>query len=512
MRSKKALKNIFLALMLQFITVICGFIVPRLIIENYGSDVNGLVSSITQFLAYITLLESGIAPVVRAQLYKPIAEKNNKQIADILKASEKFFKKIAYIFVGYLVVLCLAYPIIMNNQFDTLYTISLVIIISISTFAEYYFGMTYRIFLYAKQENYVVSLIQIITTIINTILVVVLVKMNVSIQIVKLISAIVFVFRPILQNIYVKRKYKIDIKEADNSYKLKQKWDGLAQHIAAVVHGNTDVAVLTFFSTMTEVSVYSIYLMVINGIKKIVNSLTGGIDASFGDMIARKENNNLNTKFRIYETFYITLITIVFSCTFVLIVPFVKVYTSEINDVNYIRSIFAFIIVLSEFIYAIRLPYNTLVLSAGHFKETRVGAWIEAGANLIISIILVKEHGLIGIAIGTLIAMLIRTIEFIVYSSKKILERNILVAIKKIIIASIEIILIFVINNQIFGGIFINENYYELFKYAIIIGCTACAETLIINYICFKKDFNEMIKTLKRAIKKEKRIENNVNT
>lgn len=58
MRSKKAILNIITSLLLQVVVLICGFIVPKLIITNFGSDVNGLISSITQFLAYISLLES----------------------------------------------------------------------------------------------------------------------------------------------------------------------------------------------------------------------------------------------------------------------------------------------------------------------------------------------------------------------------------------------------------------------------------------------------------------------
>lgn len=58
MRSKKAIKNIIASLGQQLVAIICGLILPRAIIGAYGSNVNGLVSSITQFLAYITLLES----------------------------------------------------------------------------------------------------------------------------------------------------------------------------------------------------------------------------------------------------------------------------------------------------------------------------------------------------------------------------------------------------------------------------------------------------------------------
>ena len=93
MRSKKAIYNIVSTLVLQVVIVLYGFIVPKIIINKFGSDVNGLISSITQFLAYISLLESGFGPVVKAALYKPIANKDKKTIAGILKTSEKFFKE-----------------------------------------------------------------------------------------------------------------------------------------------------------------------------------------------------------------------------------------------------------------------------------------------------------------------------------------------------------------------------------------------------------------------------------
>ena len=75
MRSKKAIKNIVSSLALQIITLICGFAIPKLIMQNYGSEVNGLIASITQFLTYITLADAGLGQVLKAILYKPIAKK-----------------------------------------------------------------------------------------------------------------------------------------------------------------------------------------------------------------------------------------------------------------------------------------------------------------------------------------------------------------------------------------------------------------------------------------------------
>lgn len=502
MRSKKAILNIVSSLMLQVVTLICGFIVPKLIIEHFGSNVNGLVSSITQFLAYITLLEAGIGPVVKSALYAPIAKKDKKQIENILKAAEKFFRVIAIIFVVYLIVLSVVYPMLVKSEFAFVYTMSLVIIISVSTLSEYYFGMVYKLYLQAEQKTYITSIIQMIAYILNTIVIVCLVKANANIQIIKLASGIIFVLRPIVQNIYVKKKYNINLKEADKEYKLKQKWDGLAQHIASVIHNNTDITILTILAPISEVSVYSIYMLIIRGIKSIIQAFSGGIDASFGDMIAKGENEQLNKSFKTYELFYYTIATIAYACTIVLIVPFVKVYTKNITDANYIRPVFAAIMVIAEFIWAIRMPYSGITLAAGHFKETQKGAWVESLTNIIVSVILVFKFGIIGVAIGTLAAMLIRTVEFMYHTNKYILKRKQVTSIIRAIITIIELVAIVIVSRLIPKLEF--TSYIEWIKYAIMILITSMAIVLPINLISYKADTKNLLNMLKRNISKSK--------
>ena len=259
MRAKKMLRNMIMSLFLQVVTIACGLILPRFIISHYGSSTNGLIASITQFLAYISLIDAGIGQVVKAVLYKPIANKDKDKIERILKSSQKFLNKIVIVFVIYLVALCIFYPMLVNGEFSVPFTVSLIIIISLSTSAEYLFGMTYRLYLQAKQRAYVVSIIQIATLILNTIVSVIMINMGASIQAVKLFSAAVFILRPIIQSAYVKKKYKIDFRKNNGEYTLKQRWDGLVQHIAYVIHENTDVVVLTVFSTTAEISVYTVY-------------------------------------------------------------------------------------------------------------------------------------------------------------------------------------------------------------------------------------------------------------
>ena len=498
MRSKNFVLNVFSGLVLQIIMIVYGLLLPKIIISNYGSDVNGLIISITQFLGYITLLESGFGPVIKATLYKPISKKNKDEIQEILGASERIFRRISYIFILYIIILSFIFPFFIAEEFDIIFTISLILIISIGTFAEYYFGITYRLFLQSSQKNYVVSIIQIVTYIISIIFILFVSKVDISVHILKLIIGIIFLARPLIQNLYVKKYYNLKINH-NSHYKLKQQWDALAQHIAAVVFGNTDVAVLSIFTKMAEVSVYSVYSLVATALKSFAGVMLNGIDSILGDMIAKQEYSNLNEKFSLFEVLYYGITTILFCCGLHLIIPFVKLYTNNISDANYVRYLFGYLIVIGQFIWAVRQPYNELVKAAGHFKETKRGAYVEAISNIVISVILVFKFGIIGVAIGTIVALLLRMIDFIIYVNKNILNRSNTESIKKIgvvIIISVTVSCIISLLNIEYNCSIIGFVIYGL--YVFFVTTIIC---LFVSILAYKKELLKLNKFIKDMIK-----------
>ncbi len=151
----------------------------------------------------------------------------------------------------------------------------------------------------------------------------------------------------------------------------------------------------------------------------------------FGDMIAKGEKTALQSNFRLFEFVSYTATTVLFTSTALLILPFVQIYTDGITDADYYRPLFAYVLVAAEAIYCIRLPYHAVVLAAGHFKQTKKGAYTEAIINIVLSIILVNFMGILGAAIATFVAMLYRTVQYAVYLSKNILQRDILYLLKE---------------------------------------------------------------------------------
>lgn len=86
-------KNLLSALLYQITHLIYGLVVPRLILGSFGSELNGMVSSITQFLSFISLLEGGLGAVVLAELYTPIEENDDNRIKGILYSCQSFLDR-----------------------------------------------------------------------------------------------------------------------------------------------------------------------------------------------------------------------------------------------------------------------------------------------------------------------------------------------------------------------------------------------------------------------------------
>lgn len=418
MKNKVTLLNMISGVVLQFFTLVSGFILPKIILTCFGSEVNGLVSSLNQFLSYITLVEGGITGVIVANLYKPIVEQDNNKISSILVTADRFYKKIGALFIAYSVILSIIYPLHFKTEFTFSYVCSLTLILSLTLLIQYMYSLTLRTLLNADKKGYVVNFTQTLIVIFNVLFALISVFIYPSIHVLKLISGSLFLLQPLIFNRYVKKNYKIDWKvEPDNSL-IKSRWNGFAINLAAFIHNSTDVTVLTFLANLKTVSIYSVYSLVSSGIKQMINACLSGIAHTVGQAYAKKNWKELNQKLDIYEYIVLILVFFLFTVTALLITPFVQLYTKDIVDTDYNQPLFGFLLVLAEALYLIKLPHLNLACSANKFKEITVPAYIEAMLNIMISVALVKWIGLIGVTIGTIVGMTYRMVFHVYYTSK----------------------------------------------------------------------------------------------
>lgn len=478
MQNKILFYNSISPLIYQVTTIICGFILPRLILSHFGTEINGLVNSITQFLSVIAFLELGVGAVVQSSLYKPLADKDNITTSMVITSADKFFKRLGYILAIYVIVMLFYYPYLVKQNFSFMFTATLIVAISIRSFAQYFFGIVNRLLLIADQKAYIQYIAQTVAIIANTVVCYVLIAFDCSVQVVYGMTSVIFFLQPLAIHFYIKKHYALNRNIHYDVEPIKQKWNGIAQHIAAVILTASDSIVLTTFSTLANVSIYAIYYLPMSGARLVIMSMISGIQALIGNLWAKKDLQELRKVFAWTEWLIHTGTTLIFTLTAVLIVPFVQVYTNGVNDADYIQPLFGILLVVANSGHCLRLPYNIMILAAGHYKQTQHNYIIAAVMNVVISIMGVIKFGLIGVTLGTLAAMVYQTVWMAWYNSKNFIQWPMSKFWKQIITNIISAVLIVIFSNHIITNC---HGYLELVVIGIKVLFISVSMIIVVN-------------------------------
>lgn len=494
-RSKMFAFNSLSAAIYQIIIMIVGFITPKVMLDVYGSELNGLITSISQFINYFSLVEAGLSGAAIYALYKPLANKNWDDISGIVVATKHFYNVSGIIFSTLVVSLSICYPFFVNTDKLDLLSISFLVLVLGGTGALDFFSMgKYRALLTADQKLYVISWSSAISLIINTVIIVILSYLRVNIVIVRLAALSSIVLRSIMLSVYVKRNYKINYNIAPCNSALDKRWDALYLQILGSIQTGAPVILATIFTSLKEISVFSIYMMVIGGITGVLSIFTTGLSSSFGDVIARDEKEVLQKSFQEFETLLYMIITFIFGMTFITIVQFVHVYTKNITDANYINELLAFLITLNALLYNLKTPQGMLIISAGHYRETRLQTTIQGLIMVIGGIILAYGWGLYGIMIASILSNIYRDIDLLLYVPNKITGLPIKTTLKKWCMIAIELCFIMMISKVIHFSI------TNIVDWIVMAVCYSIISGVIIFLISFIFD-RDQIKSLFNRLK-----------
>lgn len=163
-------------------------------------------------------------------------------------------------------------------------------------------------------------------------------------------------------------------------------------------------------------------MMVVNAVNQLMTSFSNGLTAGFGEVIAKNEEETLKKSYSSYEYMYFVIMFIVIACMGVLILPFVGVYTINLTDVQYVRPVLGILFTVIVFMQNVRIPGLTIICAAGHYKETRYQAILEAVINITVSLGLVWKFGMAGVLLGTVCSYGYRSFEIVFYTSRHLVK------------------------------------------------------------------------------------------
>jgi O-antigen/teichoic acid export membrane protein len=465
---------------------------------TYGSEINGLNSSIQQVISYMNLVEAGLALTAIQSLYNPLARKDWKSVNGILSATRSLYRKSGVVFLFVVIVVSFLYPLILNTEIRYINISMLIFVLAGGSVIEFFLNGKLRVLLMADQRSYVVNIFQSIALVLSIVLKVILINLGFNYIVVQLVGTIALLLRYVLSKYYVRHKYKeINYYDVPNNKALKNRWSVLFHQIAGLVVFNTPIIIVSIFVGLKEASVYSVYNVVFNGLLLIITMFSKSTVASFGNLITTERSSTIKSAFQKYQSVFFAFGIWIYTMSFILIESFIKLYTTGVHDANYSDMSLALLFIIVGFFNLIRVPSNTLIEASGHYKETQYRALIEALINVTASLILVQIFGIYGVLLGAITSYMYRSFDIIIYSSRKILKTSPVGTFLAIIPNAIAGIFFI----GIFRIISINiSNWFQWLFYAIIFGAIIGTLLLVLNNVFCKgllADLKQRVRSIK---------------
>ncbi|QXM06682.1 lipopolysaccharide biosynthesis protein [Crassaminicella indica] len=410
MRTTNSIKNIVAGISMQFVIILLNFVSRGIFIKTLGANYLGIDGLFTSILAMLNLAELGIGSVIIYSLYRPLEEKDTYQIAALMR-----FYKMAYRMIGVLVlvigfVITPFLHVFIKEKPDISHINIIYLLFVLDTFFSYFFSYK-RPIIEADQKSYILSVVRIAQQFISnlTTISILLITKN---YILYLLSRICIRVLENLVIIYIANKKYPYIKSIDRATKLGQKDKKLLfKNIRAIfLHKigsyfvfSTDNLIISSLIGVISVGIYSNYTLIINAIKGLTSQVFLGITASFGNLVVTESSGKKYEIFRImmFINFWISGFSSV--CLFILLNPFIILWIGK--DYVFEQKIVG-IIIFNFYIMNMRASINIPKQTSGLFVNDKYAPLIESAVNLIVSIILVKQVGIIGVFIGTTISTL----------------------------------------------------------------------------------------------------------
>lgn len=504
-KAEHTIKNATLAILLQFVVILSGFFVKRLVMLNYGQAIDGVIVTVNNISNYLNLVAAGLGMASIQALYAPLAKNDWDEVNGVMSASNHFYNQTGTLFTLLAAVVAVGYSVLMRDTVDPWLVAGIVLIMGLSGSIEYYLYDKYRVFLTADQKLYIVTMVTICGTILQTVLKIVLVYAGVHILLVQLLPAVIYFLRVLVLMWYVKRNYpQLNRRVPPNKKALGKRWSVFVHQIAGLVVNNTDVVLLTVVTRDPNlISVYGVYNYVFSNLYVLMsNSFSQGSMASFGQMIANDDPEKVRRGYGHYEFVYYMVVAVIYSIAAVMILPFVTLYTKGVKEkVGFVDLWIGLMFVVISLSNNLRVPGLTIINAKGHFKETQNRAIIEAGINLVVSAALVWHFGIYGVLFGTIVSFLYRTIDIILYSNRVVLKQKVGRTLRRGGLC----IGIIVLHALVFQPLMMRyaTGWLKWMAGCLLVGGASLAVTFVINWLLEKSTMDSVRQLILQTIKKK---------
>lgn len=408
MRAFYALKNSMYGIMSQFLIAIIGLVTRTIFLNCLGEDYLGLNGLFTNIISILSLAELGFGTAALYALYKPLAEKDDKQIIALMQLYKKIYHIMFFVvaLIGVLIMPVVPYLIKGSTNLENIY---LIYIIFVSDSAISYLYAYKRSILFADQKNFVIIKIATICKLMLSALQITVLILMRNFIVYLLMMVIMHFIENFIISMKVDKLYpylkseKIALDIGVKNTLIKNTKALVLHKVGNVAVFSTDNIITSAFVGLSTVGIYSGYTLLLSQVDLFIKSIQEGVKASIGNYSVNESDEN---KYKIFKQLNLVIYNIyafpgiAFYCLFN---PFISLWLGE--KMTFSLDI-VFLICFNFFIKGLRNSLLIVKETNGVFEEDKWEPILEAIVNLGLSIILVNIIGFRGVLLGTVITTL----------------------------------------------------------------------------------------------------------
>ncbi len=486
-RRKRSLINTAAALLSEVFVILVGMFFPRVLISCYGSATNGLISSLQQFAQYFTLISTGLMGAVVFALYSPLAERDKAETERLVASAGKVFSRMGIWYTVVLVLFGLVYPILAaDTPYSYFQVVVMFIAIGINGASQLFYSGKFKALLSASQHNGTAAAINAVFTVAFSLIMIFCALSGVNAVVAVILSSLAYIVRAAAYGIAARRYFPDhDFRLRGEAHSFNMQREVMIQQILTLIVMNVSMIAMTVLGTdMTEISVFSVYNMVLTAVFVVSGAVNTGVSAGFGDLITRGDGERLRAVYREYEMIFQIFWTVMAGCTAVMFRPFITLYASDVTDAVYVRPVLCLLFGILGALWMIRVHLSTIVVAAGKYKEIQRDSIIEAVLAVVLSGTGLIFFGLEGMILGRIIVTAFRVVSFSYCNCKYVIKGELGYTWVQIGASSAVIVFVYVIFEVILGS-WTPASFIEWGAVAVVccfvLGILAVGAELLIN-------------------------------
>lgn len=407
LRIQKTAKNLIYTWTGYFAVILSTFVGRKFFVMTIGMAYLGVNGLFTNILSCLNLVDLGLSTAITFSLYRPLEEKDEEKITAILSVFHRIYFVIGII-VGVIGVSLTPFLEHLINDIPaeiSLSKIQLYYVLFVINNAANYFLYYKAVLINADQKQYLVELNYSVSMILMTAVQIVILIVTKN-YLLYLVTQLVFT---ILKNIsiscianrrypYIRKKSSYRLSKEDIHGLTKGVGGMMFQKVGTIVVNSTDNIIISKFINIIIVGVYSNYYSIINALNMVFNQVFKSALSSVGNFNITASEEEMSEVFQksLFINFWLHGFV-----SIVLVVMFNPLIQIWLGGEYLLPQMVVLVLGINFYLNGMRQTCQMFSDALGLYWENRYKPIFEAMTNLVLSLILVRYMGIIGVFLGT---------------------------------------------------------------------------------------------------------------